>query len=162
MMQHCFFLYLLDRIGSLLVCSVQFFCHLISFCLTGVTEVLFAGLSGSDYQRLKFSSTSAFDFANINLQERLSRPAMPLLRTQRAAEQTSRRSRQPRPSPFQPGSMSIFIQVQTEGSWFEANSSIFAQRRRPFWSRPCVSSCWRPRTSCLWIKRRHRCTEILW
>lgn len=138
-------LYLLDKIGSLLVFFVQFFCHLISFCLTGVTGVLFAGLSGSDYQRLKFSSTSAFDFANINLQERLSRPTMPLLWMQRAAQQTSRRSRQPRPSPFQPGSMS-------GPDWRQL---VWSQLEHFRTAAACVlksslheRSCWRLRTSC--------------
>lgn len=61
------FQYLLDKISSVFVFSPQFLCQLISSCLTGVTGVRFAGLSGSDYQRLKFSSTSTFDFAHINL-----------------------------------------------------------------------------------------------
>lgn len=107
------FLYLLDKISSVFAFSPQFLCQLISFCLTGV---LFAGLSGSDYQLLKFNSTSTFDFAHINLHTGLSRSLLQLLLMQRTAEQTGADAAISRgPSPPQTGFVSTLVQVQIEG-----------------------------------------------
>lgn len=109
-------MYLSGKISSVFIFSPQFLCQLISFCLTGVTGVLFAGLSGSDYQRLKFSSTSTFDSAHINLHTGLSRSLLQLLLMQRTAEPTRADGAIGRgPSPPQTGFVSTLVQVQIEG-----------------------------------------------
>lgn len=111
-------LYFLDKISSVFVFSTQFLCQLISFCLTGVTGVLFAGLSGSDYQLLKFSSTSTFDFAHINLQPIVA--AAPLDATHSRAN-TSRWSHHPR-SLTTPNRLRVHIGPS------------------PDWNQPCVNA----------------------